>query len=363
VKFAPKGTDSFYDTVKSRVDQYFQEQDVAVHANTRMKIKTAAMLSMYFVPYLLMVTGVISFSPVIFYLCWAVMGVGVVGIGTSVMHDSNHGSYSTNKLVNNLFGGVLNILGGYSRNWKIQHNILHHTYTNLEGLDEDIDAGVLLRMSPAKPHLKFHRFQHIYAWFLYLLMNLFWVTVKDYRMLFRYEKNGMLKNQKITLKRALTELTIYKIVYIAYVLVLPILFSGFAWYHVVFGFIGMQMIAGLALACIFQPAHVVEDSSFPVPSADLKMEDAWAVHQMQNTMNFCRNSTITSWFIGGLNYQIEHHLFPHVCHVHYPRLSEIVKKTAKDYNLPYYEQPTFAHAIWEHAKMLKKLGRTQLTTN
>jgi linoleoyl-CoA desaturase len=359
VKFAPKGENSFYDAVKARVEHYFQSNNVSVYANRKMKIKTVAMLSMYFVPYFLMVTGVLSFSLVLFYGSWIMMGIGLVGIGTSVMHDSNHGSYSTNKYINTLFGGVLNILGGYSRNWKIQHNILHHTYTNLEGLDEDIEAGILLRMSPQKPKLKFHKFQHIYAWFLYLLMNLFWVTVKDYRMLFRYEKNGMLKNQKISLRKALIELTGYKILYFTYIIALPILFTGLGWQHVVLGFLGMQMIAGLALACIFQPAHVMETSTFPEPTSDRKIEDSWAAHQMLNTTNFCPGSTITSWFIGGLNYQIEHHLFPHVCHVHYPQISAIVRHTAEEYDLPYNVEKTFLGAIIEHGKMLKLLGEME----
>jgi len=363
VKFAPKGADSFYDAVKARVEAYFQDNQISVNANSKMKVKTVAMLSMYFVPYLLMVTGVLSWSLWLFYGSWALMGLGLVGIGTSVMHDSNHGAYSTNSTVNSLLGNVLNLLGGYSRNWKIQHNILHHTYTNVEGLDEDIEAGVLLRMSPQKPYYRFHKFQHIYAWFLYMLMNLFWVTVKDYRMLFRYEKDGMLRKQKISLRKALTELTLLKVVYVAYIIVLPVLFSGLPWYHAILGFAGMHMIAGLALALIFQPAHVVGDSSFPEPDENRKMEDSWAVHQVLNTTNFCPDSTLTTWFIGGLNYQIEHHLFPNVCHVHYPEISRIVKTVAREHNLPYYEQPTFFHAIWEHGKMLQKLGRIQIDTN
>src|SRR5690606_24822691 len=201
------------------------------------------------------------------------------------MHDSNHGSYASNKFVNNTLGGILNILGGYSANWKIQHNVLHHTYTNVEGLDEDIEAGVLLRMSPHAPQLRIHRFQHIYAWFLYCMMNLFWVTVKDYRQLFKYHQLDLLRKEKLTLKRGLTELTILKVFYIGYVIVLPILFSGMPWYHIVLGFVAMHIIAGLALACIFQPAHVMQTSEYPEPNTDRKMENSWAVHQLLNTTN------------------------------------------------------------------------------
>ena len=148
VKFAPKGTDSFYDSVKARVNEYFETTGIAQHGNLTMYTKTVAMLSIYFVPYILIVTGIASVNMVFFYALWLLMGVGIAGIGTSVMHDSNHEAYSTNSTINTLLGGLLNILGGYSRNWRMQHNILHHTYTNVEGLDEDIEAGILLRMSP-----------------------------------------------------------------------------------------------------------------------------------------------------------------------------------------------------------------------
>jgi len=357
VKFASKGTDSFYDTIKHRVEDYFKSNDISKRANLSMKLKTAFMLALYAVPYLAIISGYTSSPLWLFYTMWLLMGFGIVGIGTSVMHDSNHGSYSDNKQLNNVLGGVLNILGGYARTWKIQHNILHHTYTNLDGLDEDIEAGKLLRMSPNAPYYKFHRFQYLYAWLLYAIMNLFWVTVKDFRQIIRYDKEGLLQKERISRRGAITELALFKVFYVAYILVLPICISGVSWYHVLGGFVLMQMIAGFGLACIFQPAHVISSSTFPTPSETGKMEDSWAIHQLLNTTNFSPKSRITSWFIGGLNYQIEHHLFPHICHIHYPKISLIVAEAAREHALPYNVQPTFAHALLQHAKMLKSLGR------
>lgn len=359
VKFAPRGEENFYSAMKQEVDAYFQSKRINEHANTEMRIKTVVMLSLYFVPYLFIVTGLASVSIWLFYALWLIMGLGIVGIGTGIMHDSNHGAYSTSKTVNSILGGVLNFIGGYDRNWRIQHNVLHHTYTNLDGLDEDIEGTVLIRMSPHKPVLKIHRYQHIYAWFLYSLMNLFWVIVKDYRLIFRYHKNDLLKKEKITLRKALIEVTAYKLFYIGTTVVLPILFSDMTWGQVLIGFLMMHMVAGLALACIFQPAHVMESSSYPLPSEDRKIETNWAAHQVLNTTNFAPKSKITSWFMGGLNYQIEHHLFPHVCHIHYPKLSRIVKEIAERHNIPYNVQPTVWAALMEHAKMLKMLGKKQ----
>ena len=228
----------------------------------------------------------------------------MVGVGCAVMHDSNHGAYSKKKFVNTIFGDIVNVVGGYDVTWRIQHNILHHTYTNIDGLDEDIDAGGLLRFSPhAKKH-GMHRFQHIYAWFLYCLLTLQWVTYKDYRLIFHYERNNMLHKEKISLKKALLELSIYKVIYFTYILVLPIMFSGMPWYYVVYGFLILHFTAGLALSCIFQLAHVLETSEFPAPPDDRKMENNWAVHQLLNTANFSPRSKLVFWFVGGLNHQI-----------------------------------------------------------
>lgn len=359
VKFAPRGNNSFYDDVKSSVNAYFEQNNISPNANASMYVKTVAMISLYFVPYIVIVSGLSEVNVWFFYAMWLLMGVGIVGIGTSIMHDSNHGAYTTNRAVNHFLGSLLNILGGYSLNWKIQHNILHHTYTNIEGLDEDIDAGSGLRMSPDKPLLPFHKYQHIYAWFMYCLMNLYWISVKDYKLLFRYSKQGLLKKQNRTLGQALLELSALKVLYVAYVIVIPVLYSGFAWQQVVIGFVAMHIVAGFALAIIFQPAHVVETSDFSSPTEDRRMENSWAIHQILNTADFAPNNKLVCWFIGGLNFQIEHHLFPHICHVHYPKIAKIVARVAQEHNIPYQVMPTFRSAIIAHGKMLKRLGENE----
>lgn len=357
VKFVSPATDTFFSTLKARVDNYFVSNNISKYANTRMYIKTVAMISMYFVPLLMMYFGVFAQYPVLFYAAWLVMGAGIVGIGCSVMHDSNHGAYSSSKKVNDLLGGLLSYIGGYTPNWKIQHNILHHAYTNLDGLDEDIEAGFLLRMSPHKPWLRMHRYQHIYAVFVYAIMNLFWVTVKDYRKIIHYNREDLLKKQKLTVRKAIVELTLLKVLYIGYILVLPVLLSGLPWYHVLFGFVGMHVVAGVGLAAIFQPAHVMESSHFPEPVNGKVIENNWAAHQVENTCNFAPDNLVLSWFIGGLNYQIEHHLFPHVCHVHYPALSRIVRQTAEEHGIKYNVIPSFRKAFGMHLQMLRLLGQ------
>ena len=356
VRFAPKTSESFYDELRKRIDAYFQRKDISKLANSKMRLKTLAMISIYLVPFALILSGIASGSILVFLGLWVVMGVGMVGIGTSIMHDSNHGSYSEKKGVNKLLGSIIVLVGGYHVTWRIQHNILHHTYTNIEGLDGDIETGGLLRFSPHSKHHKLHRFQHIYAWFLYGLLTFQWATIKDFAAVIEYNKKDLLKKEKRSLSRAIWEITGLKLFYYGIFIGLPILFSGFAWGWVLLGFFIMHFVAGLALSCIFQLAHVMEEAEFPAPLEGNKMENNWAVHQVLNTINFSPRSRIMSWFIGGLNYQIEHHLFPHICHVHYPELSKIVRRTATKWGIPYQQEPTFVSALIGHGRMLRKLG-------
>jgi linoleoyl-CoA desaturase len=358
VRFNNKLNAEFVKAVRTNVNRYFKENNISRFANLQMKIKTVAMLCIYFIPFIVMLTAGIELAWV-HYLLWLLMGIGMGGIGLSVMHDANHGAYSKNPKVNKWIGNVIVLVGGYSPNWKFQHNVLHHSYTNVEGHDEDIDPGNLLRFSPHAKHFKAHRFQHIYAWLLYSLMTIVWATTKDFKQLVRYRSQGMEKYTGKSFGTMLTEVILTKILYYAYIIGLPLLFAPVSWIVIVTGWLLMQLTAGFILAIIFQPAHVIPTSEYPVPDDAGVIEENWAIHQLHTTSNFAPNNKWLSWFVGGLNFQVEHHLFPNICHVHYKKIAGIVEKTAKDFGLPYYSQPTFRSAIIEHGKMLKKLGSNE----
>ena len=202
VRFAPKGENNFYDTVVTKAKAYFETHNISPYANTEMWVKTVVILLLYLVPYALIIFGVGTASLWLFLGLWFLMGIGLSGIGTAIMHDANHGTYSPNKKVNNFISHILEIIGGYSVNWRIQHNVLHHTYTNVEALDEDIDTMGLLRLSPNQPWKPIYRYQHIYAWFIYMTMTLFWMTAKDYLQIVRYKHHDLLIKQNISLKKA-----------------------------------------------------------------------------------------------------------------------------------------------------------------
>jgi linoleoyl-CoA desaturase len=314
------------------------------------------MMLVYFVPYGLMLSGIISSVGTIF-ICGVVMGLGMSGLGLVTMHDANHGSFSKHVWVNNLFSNSLYLLGGFPPNWKYQHNTLHHGYTNIEGHDEDIAHGGILRFSPHKPLKKIHQYQYIYAWFFYCLMTFSWVTIKDFKKLRDYKNEGAILSSSSNYKALFYKMLISKVIYYAVFLALPLVFIPLAWYWVLAGFLIMHFTSGLILSTIFQTAHVVPTSEYPLPDNNNEMDNNWAVHQLYTTSDFAPGSKLFSWLIGGLNYQVVHHLFPNISHVHYKNLAKIVEETALKYQLPYHVNKTFSGAVYQHALMLKSLGK------
>jgi linoleoyl-CoA desaturase len=354
IRFSSARSD-FFPTLNQRVNDYFKTNKISRHANGEMIFKTIFMYALYLIPFFLILTGVVSDMWAMFALC-ILMGIGIGGIGLAVMHDANHGAYSNKAWVNNLIGLSLNIVGGNAFNWKIQHNVLHHTYTNIHDVDEDISPRGVLRMAPQSPWKPFHRYQHWYAWFFYGLMTLVWVIVKDFSRLIKYQKDGLVQKQKASIAQEWIVLILTKIVYFGYVIGIPLLLLPYAWWQIVLGFVIMHYVAGFILAIIFQPAHVIEGTEYPVPDDAGNIENTWAIHQLHTTTNFANNSRWFSWYVGGLNFQVEHHLFPNVCHVHYRNISSIVQQTAKEFGLPYKSAPTFVNALVGHTRQLRELG-------
>ncbi|MCK9481619.1 MAG: acyl-CoA desaturase [Bacteroidia bacterium] len=356
IRFNKNDQPEFFTEVKKRVNQYFESNQIAPTANLSMKIKTVFMLLLYIVPLVIMLANLTD-NVWVMYLLWVLMGFGFAGVGLSIMHDANHGAYSKNKKVNNFLSLMLNLAGGYHINWRIQHNVLHHTYTNIFGYDEDIEKSII-RMTPDQNYRKIHRFQLLYTPLLYSIMTFYWIVSKDFEQLFRYNRKGLFKAQGKTFNQALFEIILTKAVYFVLTVVLPLIILPFAWWHILLGFLIMHIIGGLTLALIFQTAHVNESTDFYIPDTETgNIENSWAIHQMKTTSNFAHGSRVFSWYIGGLNYQIEHHLFPGICHVHYKNISPIVKQTAQEFNLPYFQEKTFLSAVISHFKLLNKLSK------
>jgi linoleoyl-CoA desaturase len=356
VKFVNKDKNLFFATLKKRVDQYFTENNISKYANGSMITKTIVLLLSYIGPFVLLLVLQPPFWVAL--LLWTVMGFAVAGVGMSVMHDANHGAYSSDKKINYLIGnGVLNLLGASAFNWKLQHNILHHTYTNITHMDEDIDDKLVLRFSPHTKVKPVHQFQWLYSFLFYGLTTLYWVTAKDFIQFARFTKNGVNNGSKKENVSIVLQIIGIKLVYLFVFLVVPTLFFGLPFGQIVIGFLLMHFIAGVVLTVTFQLAHSVEGTAHPMPNEAGIIENDWAIHQLNTTVNFARKNKILSWYMGGLNFQVEHHLFPRISHIHYPQIAPIVKQTAEEFGIPYLDNPTFGIAFKSHIHFLQRLGR------
>lgn len=322
-----------------------------------MVIKTVVMLLLFFGPFAIMGLGLVNSTGFLFGL-YLISGLGMAGIGMGVMHDANHGSYSRKRKVNELLGKTMNLIGANAYVWKIQHNMLHHTYTNIEGADDDIVTPYFLRFSPHDDQHWIHKYQHIYSWFFYGLSTISWITTKDFNNLRDFYKRGLIK-QKSTYQRELLRLAAWKAVYYSFALVLPLIMVPLSPWLIVAAFLSMHFMTGLAITLVFQTAHVMPSVDYPLPDENGVIANDWTLHQLVTTTNYSPDSKVFAWFIGGLNHQVEHHLLPGICHVHYKHLAPIVKQTAEEYGIPYHCKQTFWEALVDHTRMLRDLGQME----
>lgn len=317
------------------------------------------MFSLFFVPLTILIVGNIEHIWALFGL-YGLSGLGMAGIGMTIMHDALHGSFSSNRVINKIMGLSINLIGANAAVWKIQHNVLHHTYTNVEDIDDDINVPPILRFSPNSPWYWFHKYQFIYVWPFYCLTTIIWTSVKDFVKIGRYRKMGFFQGRN-ELSSVIVKAIANKFLFYSYTLVLPAIMLPFAFWMIFSAYIAMHLVTGLILSVIFQVAHVMPSSEYPEPDAEGRLASTWSLHQMQTTTNFSPKSRIFSWLIGGLNYQIEHHLLPNISHVHYRKLAPIVKQTAEEFQLPYNVRKDFVAAVADHTAMLRTLGKQHQT--
>lgn len=356
IRFNNRLNADFVKELRLAVDQYFTSRNISPYANTAMVIKTICMVSLYVVPYILIMTG--NFG------AWAslgfalLMGLGATGIGFSVAHDALHNAYSKNPLVNKLIGVSFNFLGANDYFWKIKHNVRHHTYTNIYEKDEDIDAPVnILRLTPQVKWKPVHRIQPWVALPLYSLLSLSWVFYTDFNKLLTYNGNGSPNPDVKHPVKEVVRLFAYKLVYIFLTIALPMMVLPFAWWQILIGFVAMHMLMGIILSVVFQLAHIVEETEFPAPTEKGDIENSFVVHQFNTTANFAVRNPVITWFVGGLNFQVEHHLFPHICSIHYYKLSRVVEAKAREFGITYHNHHSLISAIRSHFRTLQNFSR------
>ncbi len=343
----------FYPGVKKAVEEYFTQTGKSKTGNIALYTKSFVLLPAAALCYILIV---------FFHLpVWAigalsaVMGLVMASIGFNVMHDANHGAYSKRSWVNTLFGLSLNALGGNAFIWKQKHNIIHHSYTNVDGVDDDIAKNPYIRMCSSQPWFPAHKFQHIYLSFLYALSSIIWIYFQDFEKYFRQKINTTEMNTMSAGEHLI--FWISKVVNIGLFIVLPVMVMG--WQHWLLFFATLHIFLGFTLAIVFQLAHVVEETDFVYAPEDsaLKVENEWAIHQVKTTSDFAPDNRLLSWYVGGLNFQVEHHLFPRISHVHYPAIRKIVMEKCREFGVNYHCMPTMAKAVVSHYRFIYTLGQ------
>lgn len=342
---------AFYVDLKQRVNRYFEENKLTVHGGNKLLIKAIILLSSFFTLYFLLAFHQLSnFWSLMACIPFALL---TAGIGFNIMHDGAHGSLSMNPVVNKLAALSLNMLGASSYMWNIKHNIIHHTYTNVEDHDDDILNQPLFRMSPAQRKFGIHKFQHLYWPLGYGMTYMSWIFFLDIKKYFN-KKIAQRDEIKFPLSVHLG-FWMTKLLYIFFFIVLPLQYYTVTEFLI--GYLFYTFTTGIIISVIFQLAHIVEETSFAAPdSQNHSLENDWATHQVKTTANFATKNPIITWFAGGLNFQVEHHLFPRISHVHYPALSNIVAETCRAHGLNYLVQPTMMSAINSHVRFLHRLG-------
>jgi linoleoyl-CoA desaturase len=351
-KYLPKS--QFSRQLEARVDAYFVRHRLDRRDAPRMYLKTAVVLVWCAGSYVGLLQSSVAWTAVPLSIS---LGLSMAAIGFNVQHDGNHGAYSCHGWVNGLMARSLDLLGGSAYFWRFKHNIAHHTHTNISGQDDDISLGVLGRLSPNDRWRWPYRFQHLYLWFLYAMLAVEWQTTGEFRNLWSKRLIGRTR-VPFPGRREHVLFWVGKVVFFALAFALPLLL-GRRWPDVVGCYLVSSVTLGLTLAIVFQLAHCVGEARFARPAGGdgTDVDREWTAHQIESTVDFAHGSRFVTWYVGGLNYQIEHHLFPRVCHVHYPALAPIVAATCEEFGIRYFTHRTLRDALVAHVRWLHAMGR------
>ena len=348
------GDGDFSRALKKRANHYFETEGGTRRDRPAMLLKSAILLTWFVMSWALLVFAATTFWQAI--LLSMSLGFSIAGIGMAVQHDANHGAYSKHSAVNTLFSLTLDIMGVSSFIWRQKHNVFHHTFTNVEGVDFDLDFGSIARLTPEQDRRPWHRFQHLYIWGLYGLLLPKWVLFDDFVVITtrKLGSHRLSKPSRVDLLRFAGA----KLFFFGWALLVPALYHPI--WQVFLFLVLASYTMGVTLGSVFQLAHCVEEADFPpVPANGERMREEWSVHQMATTVDFARSNVLLSWYLGGLNFQVEHHLFPKVSHMHYPALSRIVEEVASEHGVRYRSTPTFSGSLASHYRHLRGLGQRQ----
>lgn len=346
-----ESNDGFRNALRQRVEEYFARTGRKPRDCPQTYLKSTVVLGCSVASYILLV-----FSASSWWLALpltVLLGIALAGVGFNIQHDGGHGAYSDRRWINRLSAMTLDLLGGSSYIWARKHNAIHHTYPNITGHDDDIDVGILGRLSPHQRRFRLHRLQHFYMWALYGFLPIKWHFVDDFRSLI----TGHIGEHRFVRPKGWELLILIggKVVFFTLAFGVPMLVHS--WGTVILFYVLTMFVQGIALSVVFQLAHCVEEAEFPMPREESgRMATSWAAHQVLTTVGFAPHNRVLSWLLGGLNFQTEHHLFPHICHAHYPALAPIVAQTCEEFGLAYRVNRSFFAGVASHFRWLRRMG-------
>jgi linoleoyl-CoA desaturase len=346
------GNTEFQTALRQKTDDYFERTGRPRRGNWQVYLKGAIILSCFFASYLALMFFVENLWEGL--VAAAFLALSMTGIGFNIMHDGGHRAFSERRWINRVAAMTLDLIGVSSYVWHWKHAMYHHNYVNIVGYDPDAELGILARFAPSEKRLSFHRWQHFYIWWLYAFLVAKLQLFNDFHVLMF----GKIHAHSVPRPKGcdLVTFVMGKTGLLVLAFVLPLFYHPAL--NVIFYYGLTVLIMGMPLSVVFQLPHCTGRSAYPLPEpATHRMKNPWAVHQAEVTLDFDRHSRVRTWFFGGLNFHLEHHLFPSVCHVNYPGMSRIIEETCREFGVKYAEHRTFWEGLAEHYNWLKQMGR------
>jgi linoleoyl-CoA desaturase len=345
----PADGSSFPKVLRRRLDRFFADPNLSPKADRTMWVKIAVGLTVLVGAWI----ALYAFRPGSwkFLALYLLGGLAQTFLLLNIAHDSNHNAISSRPAVNKTLNYVFDLCGISSYMWRILHHRGHHSCINLHEEDDALSGRGIFRFTPHDARAPLHRFQHLYALFVYALFSLDYVFFRDFQCFF-FPDHDYLKRTKHPL-REYAILFVGKAFYLAYMLVLPVVVLGKSPLLVVGAFLLVHLVVGLSVTLVFQTTHTIDSTYFPLSRNEF---DNSVYHIFATTADYATSNPVVGWLAGGLNHHIAHHLCPFVCHTHYASLTRIVRETAEEFGVPYRQNPTMTRAIWHHLMLLKQLG-------
>ncbi|MEY2552153.1 MAG: linoleoyl-CoA desaturase, partial [Ilumatobacteraceae bacterium] len=299
---------------------------------------------------------VVPTSVIVKLLSAFALALALTAAATSVFHDANHSSFSTSRLVNRLAGYTGDLLGASSWIWRFKHNNLHHGSPNVVGVDADIDQAPFARLAPDQPWRPWHRYQHLYMWVLYGFLTLQWFLISDFVDL-RNHGIGRQRFARQPRRRDVALLALGKAIHLGWAFMIPLMFHR--WWVVLAFYLVISWIVGLLLATMFQLAHCAEPAEFFTAEVTRRGPD-FVAHQLRTTVDVhCRTwigRRSMRWLMGGLDFQVEHHLAPRLPHTVYPLVARRLHRACTEQHLSVLSHRSPWQAVRSHGRWLKMMG-------